>query len=178
MISHAELLRVIHYDPLSGEMRWRVSLGRAAAGNLVGTLDPRGYRMTVIHGEKYWLHRLAWFYVQGVWPKNHVDHKKGDRDDNRIANLDDVTPSWNYHNTTKLGNNNTTGYRGVTRYGDKFIAQGMIERKLHVISMRDTAEEASEDYKKWHIDNFGALPENTNTKVYPRMSRAKKENLQ
>ena len=98
MISHAELLRVIHYDPLSGEMRWRVSLGRAAAGNLVGTLDPRGYRMTVIHGEKYWLHRLAWFYVQGSWPMNEIDHINHCKGDNRIANLRDVSHSANLHN--------------------------------------------------------------------------------
>ena len=169
------LLEVIRYEPETGKLYWRKTTRATAAGSEAGCVRAHGYRSITVDGIPYYAHRLAWFYVYGTWPIHHVDHKNGDRDDNRISNLDDVTPSRNYHNTTKLGPNNTTGYRGVTRYGDKFIAQGMIERKLHVISMRDTAEEAAEDYKKWHIENFGALPENNNTKVYPRKSRAKKD---
>ena len=172
------LRELLHYDPESGVFLWLKTTRATSAGDVAGCVRAHGYRSITVDGAPFYAHRLAWFYVHGAWPQHQVDHKNGDRDDNRIANLDDVTPSRNYHNTTKLGRNNTTGYRGVTRYGDKFIAQGMIERKLHVISMHDTAEDAAEAYKKWHIEKFGALPENNNLKVYPRKSRAKKETLQ
>lgn len=40
-----------------------------------------------IDGKTYWLHRIVWFYVHGVWPAGLLDHKNGDKYDNRIDNL-------------------------------------------------------------------------------------------
>lgn len=170
------LRELLTYDPETGKFLWNNTTRVTVVGSEAGHVrSHHGYRAITIDGTSHYAHRLAWLYTHSEWPKYHVDHKNGDRDDNRICNLADVTRSYNSHNTTKLGRFNTTGFRGVTRYADKFIAQGMIERKLHAISMCDSAEEAAEDYKKWHIENFGALPENNNTKVYPRKSRAKKD---
>lgn len=166
---------LLDYNPETGKLFWKKTTRVTVAGAEAGNVRAAGYRVISIDYVTYYAHRLAWFYVHGVWPKHQVDHKNGERDDNRIANLDDVTPSRNSHNTTKISPRNRTGFRGVVCYADKFIAQGMIEGKLEVRGMFNTPEEAAEEYKKWHIEKFGALPENNNTKVYPRKSRAKKD---
>lgn len=172
------LRELLDYQPETGKFFWKVTTRGTRAGEEAGCVRPIGYRAISIDYTSYYAHRLAWFYMTGEWPKRQVDHKNGDRDDNRIANLADVSVSQNSHNTVKLGPKNTTGYRGVTRYADKFIAQGMIEGKLEAIAMCDTAEEAAEAYKAWRVERLGALPENNNLNVYHRKSRAKKENLQ
>lgn len=166
---------LVNYNLETGKFFWKKTTRVTIAGEEAGCVRPIGYRAISIDYVSYYAHRLAWFYVHGSWPNHHVDHKNGVRDDNRITNLADVTRSYNSHNTMKLGPKNTTGFRGVTRYADKFIAQGMIEGKLEAVAMCDTPEEAAEAYKKWHIEKFGALPENDNAKVYPRKSRAKKD---
>lgn len=168
------LREVLCYNPETGVLSWRNTTRCTKAGEVAGHVRAIGYRAITIDRVSYYAHRLAWFYVHGEWPKRHVDHKNGDRDDNRIVNLADVTPSYNSHNTTKISPRNRTGFRGVVCYADKYIAQGMIEGKLEVRGMYDTPEEAAEEYKRWHIEKFGALPGNTNTTVYPRKSRAKK----
>ena len=105
MISHDELLRVMQLDGSTGKMYWRDSMGRAGAGDEVGTVDTRGYRMTVIQGKKYWMHRLVWFYAHGVWPVDEIDHINHCKSDNRPENLRDVSRSLNMHNreTPALG---------------------------------------------------------------------------
>jgi hypothetical protein len=88
------------YNPDSGLFTrnvWRP--GRfGQVGRIVGTLNPTGYVIINIEGNLFKAHRLAWFFVYGEWPPEHIDHINGARGDNRIVNLrlaNNVQNCWN-----------------------------------------------------------------------------------
>ena len=68
-------------------------------GKEVGWKNSKGYVfITISKNETLRAHRLAWFKVYGEFPKKEIDHINGDRADNRIENLRDVTRIENMHN--------------------------------------------------------------------------------
>lgn len=60
-------------------------------------------------------HRLAWCLYYGEWPPSdmQIDHKDGNRSNNRIENLRLISHSGNCQNSA-LRCDNTSGYTGVT----------------------------------------------------------------
>lgn len=164
---------LLRYDQPTGKFYWRETTRGTIADEEAGSVRQNGYRAITIDWKSYYAHRLVWLWETGNWPKYNVDHKNGNRDDNRVENLRDRTTSQNTHNTNKLGPRNTTGFRGVARYMDKFIAQIMVDGERMAIGMFDTAEEAHEAYKKKHIELFGELPANESTVIYPKWRKAK-----
>lgn len=82
-----------------------------------GTIHkPFGYRQIQIDKRIYRAHRLAWFYVHGVWPTTkHLDHINGIPDDNRIANLRPATSSQNAANSIKK-TKKTSRFKGVYQH--------------------------------------------------------------
>ena len=123
MITHAELTRVLAYDEHTGLFTWRVQKSkRLNVGQQAGTLSNRGYFLISFDAKKYQSHRLAWFYVHGVWP-SVVDHINGDPLDNRICNLRDVSVSVNCQNLHRATVNSKVGVLGVVqRPNGKFVA--------------------------------------------------------
>jgi len=93
------LRTVLDYDPLSGAFTWLVSLSpRGVAGSLAWNVCCYGYLVIRIQRKAHKAHRLAWLYVHGSMPTQHIDHINGDRDDNMISNLRDVSRSVNAQN--------------------------------------------------------------------------------
>jgi len=60
----------------------------------------------------YLAHRLAWFYVYGEFP-TMIDHIDGNRTNNKISNLRQVSSKENQCNLT-IAANNTSGITGVS----------------------------------------------------------------
>jgi hypothetical protein len=55
----AERLReLFHYDPDSGELRWRIRAGAVHAGSVAGTRNKFGHLTVMIDGVTYQAHRL------------------------------------------------------------------------------------------------------------------------
>lgn len=95
----AERVReLFNYDPKTGVMLRRVTRGNVMAGSVAGRPDREGYVRIDIDGREYRRARLAWLYVHGEWPKGLIDHRDGVPDNDRLANLRDVTRAQNNRN--------------------------------------------------------------------------------
>ena len=146
----AERLReLLHYDPETGVFTWRVNRGRTAkAGSQAGSPHD-GYVQITVDGREYKAHRLAWLYVHGVWPVGQIDHRFGIRNDNRIGELRDVTPSVNSQNQRiAKRSNKSSGLLGAYWHNvsNKWMAHiGVAGKKIH-LGMFDTAEAAHAAY--------------------------------
>lgn len=76
--------------------------GRVKAGSEAGYLHKTmGYNIIEIDGVKFYAHRLVWLYHYGVWPAGVIDHVNGDKTDNRIDNIRDVSQRTNLENQAK-----------------------------------------------------------------------------
>lgn len=112
-LTHARLLEVLYYDPEMGWFMWLTRRGRQKAGSVAGTLS-HDYIAICIDGVIHLAHRLAWFYVHGVWPEHEIDHWDTIKSNNGITNLRDVPHVVNRQNHAGLNANNTSGVAGVT----------------------------------------------------------------
>lgn len=114
------------YDPFTGNMYWKFrdrkwfesdriwkSWNSKHAGKEAFTaiIKDSGYNQGTILGEKVLKHRVIWFMMFGYWPIE-VDHQNGERTNNKLLNLRDVTASENNKNKLQQSNN-TTGVTGV-----------------------------------------------------------------
>lgn len=117
----AERLRAsLDYNEETGEFRRRHKKNaRWPAGEVVGcasTVNKKSglkYLFVFLHGRLYRAHRLAWLYVNGVWPSECIDHIDGDGLNNRIANLREATRAENNRNTGAR-RTNASGLKGVS----------------------------------------------------------------
>jgi len=116
-MTQKELKELLHYDPDTGVFRWRVDRGNqhAHVGCAAGYDDGQGYIRIEIKGKAYKAHRLAFLYMEGYLPENQVDHKNGNRSDNRWQNLREVSIICQAQNR-KISSNNSSGFNGVLWY--------------------------------------------------------------
>ena len=75
----------------------------------------------------------------------HVDHINGNTLDNRRSNLRTVTRSQNQMNA-KRREDNTSGYKGVSRHNNKWMARISINGKRFFLGHFDTPIEAAKAY--------------------------------
>lgn len=109
-----ELRSILDYDPISGNLYWRVTASsHAKKGSIAGALSGDGYRYVTWKKFRYRAHRMAWALYMREWPTDEIDHINGDKLDNRIKNLRVVTAQQNQMNRGPTSRN-TTGFKGVT----------------------------------------------------------------
>jgi hypothetical protein len=116
-----------HYNPETGVFRRIRKI--TWVGNFVSSdstptkVTKYGYYQINIFGRPYAVHRLAFLYMTGRFPKHDIDHINGDRTDNRWVNLREVTRRENMMNVG-VRSNSTTGVTGVSRRKDtgKYLA--------------------------------------------------------
>lgn len=155
-LTHCELKKLLWYDQSTGRFRTRVDLGtRHPPWSLIGSRKNRQYEVVGLLGRQYRTHRLAWFYVHGVWPTGVVDHRDRDPHNNRIENLRDVPRVVNNQNQKPAGRRSRSKLLGVRptptgRFAAKIVANGVV----HCLGTFDNPEAAHEVYlsakKKLH----------------------------
>jgi len=142
----ADIKKEISYNQETGVFSWNVTRDRVVAGMRAGTVDPKGYRRIRYKRQQYFEHLLAFFYVHGKFPAQQIDHINGDRADNRISNIREVSCSENAQNRW-ANKRNKTGLMGVNFNFGKYRAFIRINNQTTCLGNFETAHDAHEAYK-------------------------------
>lgn len=156
-LTHELLLQTLRYEPETGLFYRRHDVPGRKAG-LTGTVCGP-YLVVGIAGKNWSAHRLAWYYMTGVWPEVCVEHRNGDGHDNRWDNLRLATRTQNSWNKTKQ-KDNTSGYKGVMRRNDRWVAVIRWDGNKKHLGTFDTPKEASAAYdaaSKVHHGEFSGV---------------------
>jgi len=152
MLTLKELRRCLRYVKSTGKFYWRVSPKPGVnVGDEAGCLNWKGYVLIGLHGNIYRAHRLAWFWVYGVWPVSQIDHRNTLKSDNRWSNLREASNKFNHENQIKApSSNKSCGLLGVT--WDKrslcWKAQIKSHGMNHYLGQFKTAKQAHRAYVK------------------------------
>lgn len=146
--------RLLAYNPETGSLTWKPRGDRDCprdggkrwngryAGREAFFVSPEGYRQGMVLRIMVRAHRLAWLIHYGEWPRNDLDHINGNRLDNRISNLREVTRAENCRNQ-KLRKTNKSGVIGVIQKGSRWHANIMANGKQVFLGSFSTKEEAA-----------------------------------
>lgn len=140
-------LDALEYNLETGELFWKAARGSRKAGSKAGVINGKGYLCVQLGGKSYLAHRLIWIMAYGIEPAEQIDHINGNKTDNRLCNLRNVTNRQNQYNQRKPRSDNQSGYLGVSRYGNRWMACIKINGKTNHIGYYNTPEQASEAYK-------------------------------
>lgn len=112
-------------------------------GELIGTDDGLGYLRVFVLSKRYKIHHLVWAAEHGDWPSQELDHIDGNRSNNHISNLRQVSRAINAKNA-KMKSTNTSGYPGVSYHAGegKFSSRVTHNYKRYFCGWHSTAEEA------------------------------------
>jgi hypothetical protein len=142
-ITQEYLKSILSYDQGTGVFTWLLKTSnRVKVGMQAGTLRNNGYLKINLNGQLYYVHRLAWLYVTGEWPKNNIDHINGAKDDNRWVNLREATHSQNNRNRASYGKQ-TLG-KSIYKHRGKFT----VRVSLGTFDTINEAEETRDKFLK------------------------------
>lgn len=149
-ISAERLRELFAYNPDTGLFMRKVATTNKVKATVgawsSGWPNKFGYVSFRIDGVAWLAHRLAWLYVHGEMPTNGlwIDHKNGNRSDNRIDNLRLVTTSENQLNLSKTNDRSKSKLRGAhwnARLG-KYQSEFERDGKRIYLGLFETAEAA------------------------------------
>jgi hypothetical protein len=155
MVTPERLREILSYDAETGDLIWKHREPKTRGDNIFNAkyagkiafsyIGTEGYRYGCINGHgRLAAHRVIWAIVHNVWPE-FIDHINGNRSDNRLINLREVTKSQNAQNQ-KCRSDNTSGMMGVNwsaQHGRWRVRVQVNGRRVHV-GMFDTVEKAKE----------------------------------
>jgi hypothetical protein len=131
------------------------------AGN---TNNVTGYRVVIIKGRGFRVHRIIYYLHYGVWPGDfQVDHIDGDKLNNKPENLRLVTSKQNNRSYRKPYKNPTSKYRGVCwdKESNKYKAKIFHNNKNIHLGYFTCEKEAALAYNI-AADRYGFSPESFN----------------
>lgn len=153
-----EFNRVLTYEPETGNFYWLVDRARIRAGTKAGYTNPRGYIKIKTGGKSYFAHRLAFLFMNKVYPTLEVDHINRITGDNRFINLRLCTHQENCLNFP-VYKTSTSGLTGVrVRPNGRWRAFARINKKevsIGTYSSKEEAYAARVDFINTNPDAYG-----------------------
>jgi hypothetical protein len=178
LLTQERLRQVLDIDLGAGVLVWkergiegfssersRRSWNAKNAGKVAGSIDGRvkhGYRIIGIDGALYAAHRLVWFYAHGQMPAQTIDHIDGNKLNNALANLRDVSQRDNCRNRA-VRRDSKTGVTGVIiKPSGRYQAQIGLGGRTRPIGTYETLEAAQAarkhaDRKYGYHENHGRI---------------------
>jgi hypothetical protein len=150
----AVLEAAFSYDPSTGTIINRVAATSRREGGVADWLAKNGYRQLSLQGEFFYSHRIAWALFYKEEPPPFIDHKNGDKGDNRIENLRAATHSENMRNT-RLRSDNSTGVKGVTRYNGLWRGSVTVGGRRYYLGQFPSKEEAASAVAAFRVKLHG-----------------------
>ena len=146
------------YEYRDGELYYKTKTSRKLKiGDVVGTTNSFGYKVTKIDYKSYRVHRLIFMYHYGYMPKI-IDHIDGNRSNNRIENLREVSQGQNQYNR-KIKTSSTSGIKGVYwhKTKQKWVASCAYEGKDNYLGAylnKDDAIKVVREFREKHHGEF------------------------
>lgn len=177
VLTQEYLKEALNYNPETGKFTWRLNRPDShfkdwrgkngfysninpslEAGSLsrVTKRNPSPYIVIGLGGKLYKAHRLAWFYVNGEWPPEDIDHIDLNTQNNAISNLQLSIDKLNHRNRSKYSNN-SSGVVGVSfhKKTGKWQAEGQEivdgKRVRHYLGLFKNLEDAANARKDWEV---------------------------
>ena len=180
----AEIAReLLHYEPETGKLYWKergpeyfkdarsMNSWNAKYANkaALSYKDRNGYMVGAIFGRLFRAHRVIYLIAYGEFPSKETDHINGDRSDNRLANLREVSESENRRNRGKYSNN-TSGVTGVywKKGANKWSAYIRTKGKPHHLGYFSFFEEAVKARKQAEIEHGFHPNHGSEREIYER----------
>lgn len=146
MLTQERLKDLFDYDADTGVFCRKLNSGFAKAGPINTLNKGKVYFEICIDGKHYRVHRLAWLYVYGEFPKYSVDHINGNKLDNNLSNLRDISIRENMQNKVRHRNGRLVG-ACFNKKNNKYSAIAHIEGRSRYFGTYSTELEAHEAYK-------------------------------
>lgn len=158
MTSPQSIIEAFNYDPLTGEVTWRLDrprehfktqgayqryLNLQAGRPIRASTNFYGYFVVGLNNAVLAVHRIAFVVMTGSFPTQHVDHIDGNPLNNIWTNLREVSQAVNTRNQ-KLNKRNRSGYAGVyhIKRDNRWASQVKVDGVITRLGAFDTPEEA------------------------------------
>lgn len=177
------LAECFEYDATTGDLIWKERprdhfntdavhkmWNTRFSGTHAGSRSEKGYLRVLIDMRAYMAHRIIWLLVYATWPRDQIDHKDGDRANNKLDNLREASPSENQRNRKK--DSYTTGeYKGVRQLrSGRFIARIVVDGRRLCSGTFLYQEEAHNWYTKMAGEHFGEFANNGVKETIPAIA--------
>lgn len=158
-LSAQRLKELLHYDPETGLFRRFKRFGGHGSLDKPGWVSKNGYLMIKVGGGAHLVHRLAWLYATGCWPEGDIDHRDGNKSNNRLENLRDIPRHVQLQNLRRARSDNASTFLGVGKTDGGYRARITLDGKTVHIGKFSTPEEAHAAYvaAKRRLHPFGTL---------------------
>jgi len=130
-ITHKYIISVFNYNQHTGELSFKkrpshhfksksahTNWNNNKAGSILNYVGNHGYIELSLDYKKHLAHRVIWLIVHGELP-NEIDHVNGNKTDNRLLNLKNVTRSQNCKNLP-IHRKNKIGITGLRMRGSSY----------------------------------------------------------
>ena len=136
---------LFYYDHETGIVRNKIHRGSKAKKEQISGWIHEGYICVEINSKQFKMHRIIWRLYYGYWPNGLIDHINGNKLDNKICNLREVTLRQNQQNRNVHRNGKLVGSSFIKKK-KIFRSSIVLNKKQYHLGVYKTELEAHEQY--------------------------------